>query len=351
MSELQLGLVGIGAAVVVGVFLYNKWQELRYRREAEGSFKSRHEDVLMQAERGTETRSVAGRSERVEPVLESSASGSYETEISAPGLSEALDFLAEVESAEEIAGEAVIEAVARVFAGRSDRVRWEGFDDAGSSWAALDADASYSILRAGLQLVDRRGAANAEELAEFGTMVEDVAVALGALAAVPDTVHALARAADLDRFCSDVDIRIAVHILTEGSLVSGAKLFAVAEAAGFVLDDDGLFRRHDAEGRTECTMGTYEGAPFDNGNVEGIVTRGVTLELDVPRSLPGAFDVFRDVAEHIAGALSGLIVDDNLRSLGAEEFSAIEAQIESVFRSMEARGIKVGGPLALRLFS
>jgi ZipA, C-terminal FtsZ-binding domain len=351
MSELQLGLVGIGAAVVVGVFFYNKWQELRYRREAEGSFESRHEDVLMQAERGAEGGNAAGRAERVEPVLEFPAPGPHEDAISAPGLSEELDFLVEVESPEQIAGEAAIEAIARVFAGRSDRVHWEGFDEAASSWAALDADRSYPVLRAGLQLADRRGAANAEELAEFGAMVEDVAEALGASAAVPDTVHALARAADLDRFCSDVDIRIAVHVLTEGSPVSGGALLALAEATGFVLDDDGLFHRRDAAGRTGCTLGNYEGAAFDGRNVERIATRGITLELDVPRSVPGAFDAFREVAEHAARELDGRIVDDNLRPLGPEEFGAIEAQIQSVFRSMEARGLKPGGALALRLFS
>lgn len=352
MSELQLGLVGIGAAVVVGVFLYNKWQERGYRREAEGSFRSRHEDVLMRAESGAEARNAAARPDRVEPVLEFSAPVPHEKAPSGPELSEALDFFVEVEPAEEIAGEAVIEAVARVFAGRSERVRWEGFDEAGSSWAALRGERSYSILRAGLQLVDRRGAVSVEELAEFGARVEDVAAALGASSTAPDTVHALAKATDLDRFCSDVDIRIAVHVLCEESPISGAALLALVEAAGFVLDDeDGLFHGRDAAGRSLCTLANYEGVPFNSRNVERIVTHGVTLELDVPRSQPGAFDLFRDLAEHVARALGGRIVDDNLRPLGAEEFGAIEAQIQSVVRSMEARGITAGGPLALRLFS
>ena len=35
MSELQLGLLGIGILVVVGVLAYNKLQERRLRREAE----------------------------------------------------------------------------------------------------------------------------------------------------------------------------------------------------------------------------------------------------------------------------------------------------------------------------
>lgn len=346
MSELQLGLVGIGAAVVVGVFIYNKWQERRYRRDAEGSFKSRHEDVLMRTE------SRAAPSDRVEPVLDSPERGSHGETTFGPGLSDTLDFLVEIESAEGIPGEAAIEAATPVPPGRSEPVRWEGFDEASSSWSPVRPGQRYSILRAGLQLVDRRGAASAEDLAEFAAKVQDVAAALGALSEPPDTVHALAKAADLDQFCSEVDIRIAVHVLCGDSRVSGSALLALAEAAGFVLDDeDGLFHRRDAAGRSLCTLANYEAVPFRSDNLEEIVTHGVTLELDVPRSQPGAFDVFRDLAQHVARALGGRIVDDNLRPLGAEEFGAIEAQIRSVFRSMEARGIRPGGPLALRLFS
>ena len=32
MTELQMGLIGLGATAVVGVFGYNKWQEYRQRK-------------------------------------------------------------------------------------------------------------------------------------------------------------------------------------------------------------------------------------------------------------------------------------------------------------------------------
>ena len=35
MTELQMGLIGLGATAVVGVFAYNKWQEHRHRKLAE----------------------------------------------------------------------------------------------------------------------------------------------------------------------------------------------------------------------------------------------------------------------------------------------------------------------------
>lgn len=47
MTELQMGLLGLGATAVVGVFAYNKWQEYRHRKLAEKVLDVRHADVLL----------------------------------------------------------------------------------------------------------------------------------------------------------------------------------------------------------------------------------------------------------------------------------------------------------------
>ena len=49
MTELQMGLIGLGAAAVVGVLGYNKWQEYRHRKLAEAMLKPGHDDVLFGA--------------------------------------------------------------------------------------------------------------------------------------------------------------------------------------------------------------------------------------------------------------------------------------------------------------
>ncbi len=61
MSELQVGLLVVGAAVVAAVFLYNIWQERRYRREAEAGFAAQREDVLMRSGGGAGQGSRQGR--------------------------------------------------------------------------------------------------------------------------------------------------------------------------------------------------------------------------------------------------------------------------------------------------
>ncbi len=58
MTELQMGLIGLGGAAVVGVLAYNKWQEHKHRKVAEQVLNARHADVLLSepppVETGTE---------------------------------------------------------------------------------------------------------------------------------------------------------------------------------------------------------------------------------------------------------------------------------------------------------
>ncbi len=51
MTELQIGLIGLGASAVVGVFAFNKWQEFRHRKLAEQVMQRTHDDVLLGADR------------------------------------------------------------------------------------------------------------------------------------------------------------------------------------------------------------------------------------------------------------------------------------------------------------
>ena len=230
MGELQLGLLSIGVLVIVGVFFYNKWQERRYQREAEAAFASRHEDVLMRSG-GEGPRAEWQGSGRVEPML---ASAGPAPEASKQTLSEFVDFIVPIETSEEVPGASMLDAAGAALEHCPRSVHLEGFDEARSSWELIDPDRSYSKMRAGLQLVDRRGAADEEELALFGAAIEGAAASLDVLATVPDPGAALARAKDLDRFCGEIDIRIAVHLVNDRIPFPGAQVSALAAACVFV---------------------------------------------------------------------------------------------------------------------
>lgn len=58
MTELQMGLIGLGAFAVVGVVAYNKWQEIRQRKQAEQVLQANHPDVLLDDARDPEIAAV-----------------------------------------------------------------------------------------------------------------------------------------------------------------------------------------------------------------------------------------------------------------------------------------------------
>ena len=351
MSELQLGLLAIGATVVAGVFLYNKWQERRYGREVQASFDSRHPDVLMGLRGGAEQTRRALFADRDDPAL-GLAAPTGAAEESPESLSEILDFIVPIETPEGVPGAAIPKAAAATLGRCSKPVLWEGFDREHNTWEPLAADRSYSRMRAGMQLVDRHGAVDEGQLAAFGAAIEEAAASIGVLATAPDARSAATRTRELDSFCGEVDIRIAVHIQSDAAPFSGARLAALATSLGFRLDDaQDKFLRCDADGRVLFALANSGGTRFDIGRLNSLALDAVTLELDVPRTPRGAFDQFRDLARSFAQGLNSRIVDDNRQPLGTAAFDAIGARVQVVHASLEARGIVPGEALALRLFS
>jgi|SRR5882672_1061456 len=352
MGELQFGLIAIGVLVVAGVILYNRWQEQRYQRDAEAAFGARHEDVLLRA--GAPPAPAPAGPERIEPRLSAlaPAPASQPEGPSRQVLVDSFDFIIPIEASDDVPGASMLEAAGAALERCPRSVHLEGFDEKLAAWELIDPDRGYSRMRAGLQLMDRRGVADPDEVDAFGAAVEKAAASLGMLATMPDPTPALELAKELDRFCGEVDIRIAVHLVNENAPFAGAKLDAVAKGAGFELDEpDGKFRRRDEAGRVVCALVNQEPIPFKIDSLESLSTRGVTLELDVPRTPRGAFAGFREVAERFAKQLNARVVDDNGQPLSPGGFHAIGAQLEAVHGAMEARGIAPGGTLALRLFS
>lgn len=171
MTDLQLGLLVIGAAAVAAVLVYNRLQERGVRREAERSFASQHPDVIAEDPQG-----------RREPVLEAPARRP------APAPGAPTD--ARIDYAVHIEGVPLTE-LARRFAGK-----------------ALVTDNEVA-----LQMVSRRGVVGEAELIEFRSQAETLAAAHGGTVSAPEMRAALDAAAELDRVCAEVDIQIALHVI------------------------------------------------------------------------------------------------------------------------------------------
>jgi FtsZ-interacting cell division protein ZipA len=176
----------------------------------------------------------------------------------------------------------------------------------------------------------------------------------GAETKCPDVAAAHAKAAQLDRFCTDVDIAIGLSVVTtDGNPFSGTKIRGLAESAGLVLESDGVFYARGERGEMRFRLDNHEPKPFVPEQMKSLSTRGVTFLLDVPRAAGAlqAFDAMLDMARSFASALNGTLVDDNRAALSDDAIAKIRSHLQGIIATMEAGQIAPGGTRALRLFS
>jgi FtsZ-interacting cell division protein ZipA len=331
MTDLQIGLLAIGALVVAAVLVYNRFQERRAKSDAERAFRSGHADALLgEAADRQEPRSETGRAEPRAPSMPSKA---------VPD--ERIDYVIELALPRPLAATALGEQWSAVERRHARRVLLSGSPD-GTRW------------RAGLQLVSRDGAVGEAELIEFRSAVESLAAAVGATVAAPETKAALEAAREIDAFCADADIQVVVHVVApDAGSFPGTKVRAAAEAAGLALEPEGKFALRNDEGTLVFTLAARDGTAFRTAKMRETTPAGLTLTLDVPRApdTRRAFESMMRLAQQLAAVLGGAIVDDNGSTLDERAIAAIAAQLQGVRGRLEGRGLPPGSAAALRLFS
>ena len=363
MSDLQISLLILGVVVIVAVVAYNRIQETRFRRRADGAFSPDRGDALMDA--GS---SGSAASERIEPLLQRAPdaqtmdrSGRQEPRANAAPVSmgdeapDPISYCAEIRSSEAV-GQSVLQEMRSALGPLASRLRIERRDAATGGWVAMDStdsDAGTQV-RVSLQLANRRGAVTPAEIAAFQSAVARCAASLPANATIPEAEPFLTRARELDGFCADVDVAVGINIIApRGKPFTGTKLRGLLESAGFRLGEGGAFAFANGHGGTRFTLENQEQTPFSADALPTLATHGVTLLLDVPRLTDGvaAFNEMVGIGKQLAGTLGGSLVDDNGMAVTDPGLEQIRSQLRGIYAAMEARGIAPGSPLALRLFA
>ena len=338
MSELQIGLLAIGAVVVAGVLIYNRVQEGRARRDAERNFRSGHEDVLIGHPVSSHGSDMA--SAHPAEVLQEAPRHAHRAAVAdhAAQPDPAIDYIIEF-SAEQAVGQGAL------------REQWLAIERRHAHRALLAGSADERAWRAALQLVSRDGAIGEADLIEFRSAVETLAASVGASVSAPEMRAAVEAARALDEFCAETDIQVVVHLT--GGPFPETKIRAAAEAGGLSLEEEGRFVLRDDDGRLLYTLGARDGAAISAATMRDAMPQALSLSLDVTRApdTRRSFEGMARLAHQLASVLGGSIVDDNDQALDERALNGIAAQLDSVRAKLEARGVTPGSPTALRLFS
>lgn len=359
MSELQISLLGIGAAVIVAVYGYSAWQQRQYRRKFGAAFKPQHEDALYQA--GADR---ADQEAKADVPLEPSDDDAMlpgEVPRSSVGnelcstLDETTDYIAVLTSDSPLSAASLGSLWQQRFDfGKSVNVC--GLNIANDSWERVVAEStlSYSGFRLALQLADRSGAISETRLKVFSDLARSLAEQNQADAALPDVPQAAARAQQLDEFCAEVDQMIGLNILPGGDRqLAGADIALATAMYGFTLEADGVYHLLDGRGHTLFTLANYDNTPFQHHTIKQMRVSGLSLLLDVPRVEQPVqrFNEMVMLARKIAGELRASVVDDNRVALSDPALAMIHQQIEEIEGRMLEYPIVPGSAQARRLFS
>ena len=398
MTELQMGLIGLGAAAVVGVFGYNKWQESRHRKLAESLLKPAHDDVLLgdapkvvpksqplersepeigieEAGSHTDVRlepmmADAGKMTRHEPDAQINLISAVEepvhqrveeadeapvSELPTALLDPRLEFIVAMELVDPVSAIQILHSQREVLQNVSKPVHWVGYNESTREWNRLlpDSDLPVRRLRIGLQLANRMGPVSDADLVVFAGAMQALADELMAVADMP-SIRVRDQAVEVDLFSAEVDLEIGINLVSKSLPFTGTKIRALAEAAGMVLGADGLFTRYDEEGRAQFCLQNFESTQFSPESIRNMSTHGLTFLLDVPRVDHGerVFMQMAESAKRFAEALQGMLVDDNRQPLGDAQLDHIRREfIGKPQAKMASYDLPAGSAQALRLFS
>jgi len=380
MSDLQTSLLAIGAVVVLGVYLFNRWQEHKLKRCTDEAFNAGHGDVLQDvayapAASGRIEPSLGSVNARQEEVVQSDldeekAAYAEPFKLKVPSdldadqvanasqpnnLDPAIEFIIHIHPGEPVATSALAE-VMESLRNLEKPVRWAGLNEISGVWEVVspEQNTSYIELATGLQLADRNGSVSEAQLEKFYGAVQTFASQQMAVIDCPDKQAALLDAADLDKFCLEVDVLIGLNVVAQSGInFPATKIRTLAEVAGMTLEREGVFHYRNEHGISLYSLCNQESSPFTLEDVKNMSTHGVTLLFDVPRVPDGlqVFDQMTALGRKLANSLGGMLVDDNIRPLSDTGIDKIRQQLASIYKKMEAKQISAGSMRALKLFS
>jgi len=374
MTDLQVSLIAIGIAIVVGVISYNKWQEYKTRKTVERAFSEDQHDVLMHGE------NVAAPHSRVEPGFTDQPdlpaqaaplevdtgppqedlsdappppapepTAMQETVLHTPRPDLPVDQLIDCTIAlgleSPLRGDRILPVSHTLRHVGNKPVHFIGLADDGH-WEAIAHGRTYTMLQAGILLASRTSALNEIEYSEFVSRLRQVADELGAECDVPDMTRIVSIARGLHQFVSEYGAQLSVNVQSNRAPWQISTLLAALTRQGFELRPDGRLIMPDGDGGTLFSISTNAGGGDET-------TSRLTLLLDVAlvAAARDGYGAMISCARSLATRLDGTVVDDSSQPLSDDTLAEIATQVQAFYADMDNSEIPAGSTRALRLFA
>jgi hypothetical protein len=382
MSDLQIGLIALGALAILIILGINWWQDRRARTQMQARFPVGEKDALMKdavpppfteiqrrepnfgaQQAAAEAAAAAGKTTRAEPVV----TGGLDDDLNATVLpvEESVPEVVQHDADEpDPACEAVIDVVfndpvagdelapftlglrhaghkpLRVFAETAG----------GSHHAAIRPDARYASLKVAVLLANRSGPLTSGEWAEALSRARVLADQFEGNVEAPTESAVFDQARQLDAVCAALDVQVGLTLMARTERWSASDVLTAAHQVGFAPMYDGKLPWLDKQQRVRFTLTRGDNLSFESAASTSIGQ--LNLLLDVPRSPadPTAFSQLAAVARRLAAVLNADVVDDGGRPLADGAVIAIDRQLLERVARLEQAGLEAGSVRARRVF-
>lgn len=357
MTNIEMS-ISIGAVIVAGVIVYNKWQEHKARKSVARAFSSDHDDILMRSDEPRQEPSFDPRTAGGDkgplhesdlhdsvPVLHGTDPATPAAELAISLVDPLIDCLIPLALEAAVRGDKILPVLQTLRHVGNKPVHFIGLHVNGD-WEPITHGGVYTKLQAGVQMASRTTALNELEYSELVTRLRAVSDDIGAEPEIPDMIEVMGEARTLHRFVAGHDAQLGVNLLSNGAPWSIATLIGALEKQGFDVRPDGRYIMPDGDGGQLFTLST-------NVTLGADTTSRLTLLLDVPCVAPmrEGFGQMVGCAKALVARLDAIIVDDSDQPLMDDALGEINKQVLDFYQEMEAADIPAGSTRAMRLFS
>lgn len=293
---------------------------------------------------------------RVEPTLAEAPRMPAATEPERRGQLDALiDAIAPVQVAQAVPGEVAMQALPSTRRAGNKPFAIEGLNQQTRQWEALRSGQRYIGFHAGVQLANRTGALNEIEFSEFVAKAQRFADALGAAPDMPDMLHEVGRARELDQFAGEHDAQLSFMLRARRASWSIGYVQQNASRQGFVPSSmpGRMNLPSPTVGMPPVLVLHYDPQAAVADDLDQSVVREILLSLDVAQVPRGEqpFAQLRHIAEQLCQTMDGVLCDQNGYLLPVSALDPIQSDLEMLYDKLDSRELSAGSLLARRLFS
>ena len=266
-----------------------------------------------------------------------------------------IDAMASIHVDHVISGEAALQVQPTTRRAGSKPFRIEGLNESSKEWETVRAGQRYTAFQAGVQLANRTGALNEIEFSEFAAKAQHFADALGASLELPDMLHEVSRARELDQFAGEHDAQLSFMLRARTAAWSPGYVRQHAGNLGFVVTNmpGRMMLPSAVPGAYPLLVLAFDAQAAQADDLDRTAFHEVLLSLDVPQ-VPRheqPFAKLRDTAAALCHSMDGVLCDQNGTPLHPQVLDPIAADLEQLYDKLDSREFSAGSMLARRLFN